>query len=109
MKWVLFWREPMSCRPVGDFTRSIHNAEEARTSICVPRYRRHFGMAAGIHAESVEGDSPKEMIWEDLIAERIAIESGMRGAPASRASPRGTYPKAAQRLTARGDVRSRCS
>jgi bacterioferritin len=33
------------------------------------------GLAARSHAEYVEGDSLKGMIKEDLIAERIAIES----------------------------------
>ena len=33
------------------------------------------GLAARSHAEYVEGDTLKEMIKEDLIAERIAIES----------------------------------
>ena len=33
------------------------------------------GLAARSHAEYVEGDSLKSMIKEDLIAERIAIES----------------------------------
>lgn len=96
------------------------NEALATEIVCVLRYKRHYFMAAGIHAEPVaaeflehaneemqhadrlaerivqlrgepnfspdglslrshaeyiEGDSLKEMIKEDLVAERIAIES----------------------------------
>lgn len=96
------------------------NEALATEIVCVLRYKRHYYMATGIHAESVaaeflahaneemqhadlianrivqlrgepnfspeglalrshaqyvEGDSLKEMIKEDLVAERIAIES----------------------------------
>jgi hypothetical protein len=89
-------------------TRSNHNAKEPREIIRVRRYKHHY-MAASIHAEPVEGESLMEMIKEDLIAERIAIKSGMRAKPTSRTSPRRTYPKAAQRSPARRDVKRGCS
>ena len=49
-------------------------------------------LSARRHAEYVDGESLKEMFKEHSIAERIAIESGMRATPASRAPPRGTCP-----------------
>jgi bacterioferritin len=78
------------------------NEALATEIICVLRYRRHHFMAAGInadliaqrivqlqgepnfspeglasrsHAEYVEGDGRLDMIKEDLVAERIAIDS----------------------------------
>jgi bacterioferritin len=44
-------------------------------------------LASRSHAEYVEGESLKELIKEDLIAEPIAIETGVRATPAYRASP----------------------
>ncbi len=82
----------------------ILNEALATEIICVLRYRRHYFMASGIHAQSVrlaeritqlrgepdfspqglasrshseykEGVSITDMIKEDLVAERVAIES----------------------------------
>jgi hypothetical protein len=55
-------------------------------------------MAAIIHPECVEDASPQEIIEEDPIAERIAIESGMRATPALLVPRGGTYPKAARAI-----------
>jgi bacterioferritin len=93
----------------ADRLRVIGMLNEALATelVCMLRYKRHFFMAAGIHAapvaaefsehaadelggepdfsphglavrshaEYVEGDTLKRMIEEDLIAERVAIES----------------------------------
>src|SRR6478736_6348312 len=55
------------------------NEALATEIICTLRYKRHYfsadGLASRSHAEYVEGDSLEDMIKEDLIAERIAIDS----------------------------------
>ena len=58
----------------------ILNEALATELVCVHRYRFHYFMATGIHSQSVksefkEGTSLADMIREDLIAERIAIET----------------------------------
>jgi bacterioferritin len=42
---------------------------------CALHYRRHYFCAERSHAEYVEGDTLRHMIEENLVAERIAIES----------------------------------
>jgi len=49
----------------------ILNEALATEIVCVLRYRRHHFMAA----EYVEGETLLDMIREDLVAERIAIDS----------------------------------
>jgi bacterioferritin len=61
----------------------ILNEVLATEIVCVLRYKRHYYMATGIHAQAVaadhaqyaEGKNLLDMVREDLIAERIAVES----------------------------------
>jgi len=58
-----------------DTVLRLLNEALATEIICTLRYKRHYFMAKGIHAEYVAGESLEEMIREDLVAERIAIDS----------------------------------
>src|SRR5215208_1195348 len=63
-----------------DTVVKLLNEALATEIVCTLRYKRHYFMAKGIHAEGVaaeyvEGDSLGDMIKEDLVAERIAIDS----------------------------------
>ena len=60
------------------------NEALATEIVCVLRYKRHYYMASGIHAQSVaaeflehatEEQQHADMIEEDLVAERVAIAS----------------------------------
>ena len=51
------------------------NQALATELVCVLRYRRHYFTARGSHAEYVAGATLRDMIREDLVAERVAINS----------------------------------
>ena len=50
------------------------NAALATEIVCYLRYKRHYFMASGMNAKSAAADL-RAMIREDLVAERIAIDS----------------------------------
>ena len=70
--------EPVAAEFLQHATEEMAHADQIAERIVQLRGKPNFspdGLSARSHAEYVEGDSLKEMIKEDLIAERIAIES----------------------------------
>ena len=70
--------EPVAAEFLEHATQEMAHADLLAGRIVQLRGEPNFspeGLAARSHAEYVEGNSLKEMIQEDLIAERIAIES----------------------------------
>jgi len=62
-----------------DVVLKLLNEALATEILCTLRYKRHYFMAKGIHAESVAAEflehTLEDMLKEDLVAERIAIDS----------------------------------
>jgi bacterioferritin len=70
--------EPVAAEFLEHANEEMLHADRIAERIIQLRGEPNFspdGLAARSHAEYVEGDTLKEMIKEDLIAERIAIES----------------------------------
>ncbi|MBI3545678.1 MAG: bacterioferritin [Gammaproteobacteria bacterium] len=70
--------EPVAAEFLEHATQEMAHADRIAERIIQLRGEPNFspdGLSARSHAEYVEGNSLKEMIQEDLVAERIAIES----------------------------------
>lgn len=70
--------EPVAAEFLEHATQEMAHADRLAERIIQLRGEPNFspdGLSARSHAEYVEGNSLKEMIQEDLVAERIAIES----------------------------------
>ncbi|MHB8742394.1 MAG: ferritin-like domain-containing protein [Sulfuricaulis sp.] len=70
--------EPVAAEFLEHANEEMQHADRIAERIVQLRGEPNFspdGLSVRSHAEYVEGDSLKEMIKEDLIAERIAIES----------------------------------
>jgi bacterioferritin len=70
--------EPVAAEFLAHANEELQHADRIAERIVQLRGEPNFspdGLSLRSHAEYVEGDSLKEMIKEDLVAERIAIES----------------------------------
>jgi bacterioferritin len=70
--------EPVAAEFLEHANEELQHADRIAERIVQLRGEPNFspdGMSLRSHAEYVEGDSLKEMIKEDLVAERVAIES----------------------------------